>query len=300
VSEIERRKIMRKLKGVSYRILIFIIFLVGSLAFSGSVSAIELAYDDGSCTSMYAIHGPSGDGGPQIVRQRFLLSDFGLSSDDLVGKDIKVRIHWGSTSSGTDFAGVIKLWESDVIELTQSFVNPPLSAWQDFDFSGMGFSSSDFYVEVLWTSGWGYVCEENNTPVHNMAETDPGTGYWYEWEYDMGIRVEVRERPLGALPVTQCINLVEIVNPQTGVTEKLSARVTNDFDGCITEASARFYKSLDCTGTPIQPLWENPDPNVVYKSGTLGGCAEAVEVRTGSPVCVDLTLKSGRKTHVCY
>ena len=289
---------MRKLKGISYRILIFVIFLVGTLAFSGSVSAIELAYDDGSCTSMYTIHGPVG--GPQIVRQRFLLSDFGLTSDDLVGKDIKVRIHWGSASSGTDFAGVIKLWEPDVIELTQSFVNPPLSAWQDFDFSGMGFLSSDFYVEVLWTSGGGYVCEENNEPVHDMAETDPGWGQWSEWPYDMGIRVEVRERPLGALPVGQCINLVEIVNPETHLIEKFSARVTNDFDGCITEASATFYKSSDCTGDPITPIWQNPDPNLVYKSGTRGGCAEAVEVTSSSPVCVQLTLKSGRKTTVCY
>jgi hypothetical protein len=283
---------MRKLKGISYRILIFVVVLVGTLAFSGSVSAIELAYDDGSCTSMYMIHGPSG--GPQIVRQRFLLSDFGLTGDGLVGKEIKVRIHWGSASSGTDFAGVIKLWEPDVIELTQSFVNPPLSAWQDFDFSGMGFSSSDFYVEVLWTSGWGYVCEEKNAPVYNMAETDSGTGHWYPWSYDMGIRVEVRERPLGALPAAQCMNLVE------KETEKLSVSVKNDFDGCIIEASVKFYKSLDCTGEVKAHSFEPPDPNVVYKSGTRGGCAEAVEVTTGSPACVTLTLKSGRKTTVCY
>jgi hypothetical protein len=109
----------------------------------------------------------------------------------------------------------------------------------------------------------------------------------------------------GALPVAQCLNLVEIG------TEKLSAKVTNDFDGCIIEASATFYKSLNCTGTGITPdpkceppntegCWSDPDPNLVYKSGTRGGCAEAVEVTTGSPACVTLTLKSGRNTKVCY
>jgi hypothetical protein len=116
----------------------------------------------------------------------------------------------------------------------------------------------------------------------------------------MGIRVEVGMRPLGALPVGQCINLVEIENPVTHVIEKFSARVTNDFDGCIMEASAKFYKSSDCTGDPITPNWQDPDPNLVYKSGTRGGCAEAVEVTSSSPVCVELTLKSGRKTTVCY
>jgi hypothetical protein len=291
---------MRKVKGMSYRILIFIIFLVATLAFSGSVSAIELAYDDGTCGLMNEIHGPN-DSGPQQLRQRFLLGDFGLSAGDLVGKNIKVRIHWGSASSGTDFAGEIKIYEGDVIELTQSFVNPPLSAWQDFDFPEMGlmgFSGDEFYVEVLWTSGWGYICEDTNTPIHNMSEVDPGTGNWYPLPEgangDLLIRVDVRERPLGALPVSQCLNLFE------SETEPFSARVSNDFDGCIIEASATFYKSSNCTGDPITPSWDNPDPNVVYKSGTRGGCAEAVEVTKSSPACVQVTLKSGRKTTVCY
>jgi hypothetical protein len=170
---------------------------------------------------------------------------------------------------------------------------------------GLSFSGDEFYVEVLWTNGWGYICEDTNTPIHNMSEVDPGTGYWYPLPEgangDLLIRVDVRERPLGALPVSQCISVVEIVNPgPPAVTEKLSARVTNDFDGCIMEASATFYKSSDCTGDPITPIWQDPDENLVYKSGTRGGCAEAVEVTSSSPVCVQLTLKSGRKTTVCY
>ena len=113
--------------------------------------------------------------------------------------------------------------------------------------------------------------------------------------------IVIDEKPLGALPVGQCTNLVEIVKPgPPPVTEKFSMAVRNDFDGCIIEASVIFYKGFDCTGDPIQPSWEAPDPNVVYKSGTRGGCAEAVEVTSSSPACVELTLKSGRKTTVCY
>jgi hypothetical protein len=115
---------------------------------------------------------------------------------------------------------------------------------------------------------------------------------------DFMIRVDVRERPLGALPVSQCINLFEIKTETE--TKKLSMNVRNDFDGCIIEDSVIFYKGLDCTGD-LKPHFFLPrDENLVYKSGTRGGCAEAVEVTQASPACVTLTLKSGRKTTVCY
>ena len=97
-----KEEIMRKVKNVSYRILIFLIFLVGTLAFSGSVSAIELAYDDGSC--LLSLRFMVRADGPQLVRQRFLLSDFGLSGDYPVGKDVKVRIQGVLSSYSTDFA----------------------------------------------------------------------------------------------------------------------------------------------------------------------------------------------------
>jgi hypothetical protein len=299
---------MRKIKGISYRILIFIIFLVSTVAFSGSVSAIELAYDDGICGLVYPeIHGPGTTGGPQQLRQQFLLSDFGLSGDYLVAK---VRIYWGPGSP--DFAGEIKLRDYDNPNkvVTKSFANPPQDAWQDYDFSGMGFYSNRFYVELWWTNGYGYICVDTSSH-HEVSEVDSGTGVWYLYRFpvpypdgpltavDFMIRVDVG-KPLGALPVSQCMNLAEMVNPKTGETEKISARVTNDFDGCIIEDSVIFYKGLDCTGDVKPHSFADPESGFVYKSGTRGGCAEAVEVTKGSPVCVQLTLKSGRKTTVCY
>ena len=281
---------MRKVKSISYRILIFVIFLVATLAFSGSVSAIELAYDDGICGEVYpAIHTT------QKLRQRFLLSDFNLSGDYQVEK---VRVYWGSSYN---FSGVIKLRDYDNLELvvTKSFTNPPQYVWQDYDVSGLSFKSNHFYVELVMTctpQEFAYICADTNEPNHRRSEVDPGDGQWHVWEgYDFVIRVDVRERPLGALPVGQCTNLVE------KGTEKLSMSVKNDFDGCITEASVIFYKGLNCTGeVKLHSFEDNPDPYLVYKSGTRGGCAEAVEVTSSSPACVELTLKSGRKTTVCY
>jgi hypothetical protein len=114
-------------------------------------------------------------------------------------------------------------------------------------------------------------------------------------------------RPLGAgaLPAEQCTSLYE------SEAEKLSMNVRRALDSCIIENEVVFYKTSDCIGTGItpnpkceppntEPCWSDPDPGFVYKSGTQGGCPELVEVRTGSPACATLTLKSGRKTTVCY
>jgi hypothetical protein len=103
-------------------------------------------------------------------------------------------------------------------------------------------------------------------------------------------------RPLGAgvLSAAQCINLFE------SETEKLSMSVGRALDSCIIESEVVFYKSSNCTGEQTIPTFLDPDPGFVYKSGTLGGCPELVEVTISSPACVTLTLKSGRKTTVCY
>ncbi|HJW29351.1 MAG TPA: hypothetical protein VJ508_08855, partial [Saprospiraceae bacterium] len=100
---------------------------------------------------------------------------------------------------------------------------------------------------------------------------------------------------VGSLVTTQCISLFE------SDTEKLSMSVVRGGDTCIIENQVTFYRSSDCTGTSIVPVWQSPDPGFVYKAGTLGGlCPELIEVTKNSPVCVQLTLASGRKTTVCY
>ena len=115
-------------------------------------------------------------------------------------------------------------------------------------------------------------------------------------------------RPLGAgvLSSAECINLYQ------SDTENLSMNVGRALDSCIIENEVVFYYSSNCTGGYIkppacigdpptnQPCWGNPDPGFVYKSGTGGGCPEMVKVGKASPACVELTLKSGRKTTVCY
>jgi hypothetical protein len=101
-------------------------------------------------------------------------------------------------------------------------------------------------------------------------------------------------RPLGLIAAAQCTSLFE------SETEKLSMGVKRGNDSCIIEEEVTFFKSSNCTGEKIQHSFQNPDPGFVYKSGILGVCSELVEVTTSSPVCVELTLKSGRKTTVCY
>jgi hypothetical protein len=108
------------------------------------------------------------------------------------------------------------------------------------------------------------------------------------------------ERPLGALPVSECINLLGSVEKcESG--EEFSISVRKDYNGCIMEDSVIWYASLDCIGDPIdpQPVFEDPEEGFVYKSGTTGGCPQAVEATCSSPACVTLTLKSGRKVKVC-
>jgi hypothetical protein len=107
-------------------------------------------------------------------------------------------------------------------------------------------------------------------------------------------------RPLGALPVSQCLKFVETKNEATEVVEKISAKVKLDFRGCIEEKELKFYKSSDCSGTVTPHVFDPPDPNLVSMSGTRGGCNQGVKVKKASPVCVELTLKSGRKTTVCW
>jgi hypothetical protein len=109
-------------------------------------------------------------------------------------------------------------------------------------------------------------------------------------------------RPLGVLAAAQCINLFdgEVVIEGMSETEKLSMNVKRANDSCIIESEVVFYRSSDCTGDAIFPSFTDPDPGFVYKSGVGGGCPELVEVTKASPVCVTLTLKSGRKSTVCY
>jgi hypothetical protein len=121
-----------------------------------------------------------------------------------------------------------------------------------------------------------------------------GTASIFASEWGKGEILAPGCRPLGLIPAAQCINLFE------SETEKLSMSVRRANDTCIIENEVKFYLTSDCTGTAIVPTFEDPEPGFVYKSGTLGGCPELVEVTQASPACVTLTLKSGRKTQVCY
>jgi len=102
------------------------------------------------------------------------------------------------------------------------------------------------------------------------------------------------ERPQRAHPVNQCITLFETV------TERFSAMVARNSDGCIEEASVVFYRSANCTGKKEKPIWMPKEEGFVYKSGIDGGCPEAIEAYHRSPACVTLTLKSGRKAKICW
>ena len=102
---------------------------------------------------------------------------------------------------------------------------------------------------TLYGIGLGMVVQINPNTAQATVIGYTGSQLW------LGLAIP-SERPLGALPASQCINLCRKVNPETGLPEKFSAKVRNDFDGCIIEASVIFYKSFDCTGTAITHSFE--------------------------------------------
>jgi len=109
-------------------------------------------------------------------------------------------------------------------------------------------------------------------------------------------------KPKRAVPVRQCIKLSD---GRIFGTEKMSIMVFSGSDGCITYDEAKkpitFYRSTDCSGEPDGPQkLVSPESGFVYKSGIDGGCPEAIEVKQGSPICVSLTLQSGRMLIYCY
>jgi len=148
-------------------------------------------------------------------------------------------------------------------------------------------------------SGWGNVISltiaGNNVGVeHNAMLLGTLTIFPHQW--GKGEILAPGCRPLGAgvLSSAECINLYQ------SDTENLSMNVGRALDSCIIENEVVFYYSSNCTGDPIYPTFSEPAEGFVYKSGTQGGCPEMVKVRKASPACVELTLKSGRKTTVCY
>ncbi len=133
-----------------------------------------LAYDDGTFEIYPMIHES------QYLRQRFLVSDFGLSGDYLIKT---VRINWGPTSE--DFAGEIKLRDYDTGEVvTAVSFTRPASGWHDYDVSGLGFVSDHFYVELWHTAGYGYIYADTDAPHHKMSEVSTNAGVnWHLFNY---------------------------------------------------------------------------------------------------------------------
>jgi len=126
-----------------------------------------LAYDDGTGEIYAEVHTT------QYLRQRFLVSDFGLYGDYLIKT---VRICWWRHGL-EDFTGVIKLRDSQTGDLVPaaSFSNPA-EGWQDYDVSGLGFVSDDFYVELWQTAGYGYIYADTHEPHHGMSEFSTNSG----------------------------------------------------------------------------------------------------------------------------
>ncbi|MBA7632869.1 hypothetical protein ES703_40424 [subsurface metagenome] len=139
-----------------------------------------LAYDDGTF-EIYPMINES-----QYLRQRFLVSDFGLSGDYLIKT---VRINWGPTSE--DFAGEIKLRDYDTGEvMTAVSFTRPASGWQDYDISGSGFVSDHFYVELWRTGGFGYICGDTDAPHYGMSEFSTNSGEnWHVSALEMDFMV---------------------------------------------------------------------------------------------------------------
>ena len=156
--------------------LVISIFLVVPGLYTPALASPDtvLAYDDGTGEIYAEVHTT------QYLRQRFLVSDFGLYGDYLIKT---VRINWGPTSE--DFAGEIKLRDYDTGEVVTavSFTRPG-SGWYDYDISGLGFVSDHFYVELWHTAGFGYICGDTDAPHHEMSEVSTNAGVnWHLFNY---------------------------------------------------------------------------------------------------------------------
>lgn len=168
-----------------------------------------LAYDDGT-SETYALISQI-----QYLRQRFLVSDFGLSGDYLVKT---VQINWGPGIPPEDFAGEIKLRDYDTGNVvTAGSFTRPLSGWYDYDVSGSGFVSDHFYVELWQTGGFSYICGDTDAPHHGMSEVSTDSGAtWHlfnypvtgHYEIDFMIRTQVIPTPGAILLGTIGVGLV--------------------------------------------------------------------------------------------
>jgi len=155
-----------------------------------------LAYDDGTSEINVMIHEN------QYLRQRFLISDFGLSGNYLVKT---VQINWALGIPPEDFAGEIKLRDYDTGNVvTAASFTPPLSGWYDYDVSGSGFVSDHFYVELWWTGGFSYISGDTDAPHHGMSEISTDSGATWQlstypvtghYEIDFMIRTHVIPAP---------------------------------------------------------------------------------------------------------
>ncbi len=151
-----------------------------------------LSYDDGTFDGIYPMIHQS-----QYLRQRFLVSDFGLSGDYLVKT---VRISWWRHGL-EDFTGVIKLRDRGTgnIVPAASFSNPA-EGWQDYDVSGSGFVSDDFYVELWQTAGYGYIYADTHEPHHGMSEFSTNSGEnWHLSALEMDFMVRALVVPASAV-----------------------------------------------------------------------------------------------------
>jgi len=161
---------------------------------------VELAYDDGTCDGNHPeVHVN------QYLRQKFLVSDFGLSEDCLV--EI-VRICWGPYLLPQDFVGVIKLRDHDtgyVVTAASFSYFDIISGWQDYDVSGSDFVSDHFYVELWQTSGFGYICSDDEGTLHYMGETSKDGGVTWSMWASMNFMIRASVTP-ATIPATVDIN----------------------------------------------------------------------------------------------
>jgi hypothetical protein len=173
-------------------LLILTSMLIGTYKIA-SASAFELVYDDGGCDGWYPqIHNG------QYLRQKFLVTDFGISGDCLVET---VSIWWHGTT--IDFTGVIKLRDYDTGELVNAVDLTEIgiiSDWIEYEISGLGFVSDQFYVE-LWqtspTSTSASIGGDINEPINGMSEASTNNGEtWTLFQPPINFMIRVTVIPM--------------------------------------------------------------------------------------------------------
>jgi hypothetical protein len=162
--------------------------------------------------------------------------------------------------------------------------------------SNWGFAiGSEYVIRMAYASpaAYGFYTDRPVAIRNTSMQLKSGNKYYYA----PNIAGPAPTGGVGALAQTECITL----NTDTSSGEPLASMSLSreQSTGYADPYSVRFYNSTNCTGEAFLPDDVSIDPEVVYCTGGAGQKNECIQVTTGSPFCVTMTIQN-RKCTYCY